>query len=41
MLLGLRSTSLKGRPGRAQAVLIAGNAAIVIAIPLATAWLNA
>ena len=34
-------TSLKGRPGRVQAVLIAGPAAIVIAIALAAAWISA
>ena len=34
-------TSLKGRPGRVQAVLIAGPAAIVIAIALAAAWVSA
>jgi len=33
-------TSLKGRPGRVQAVLIGGPAAIVIAIALATAWFS-
>jgi hypothetical protein len=33
-------TSLKGRPGRVQAVLIGGPAAIVIAIALAAAWVN-
>ena len=35
-----RYTSLKGRPGRVQAVLIAGPAAIVIAIALGAAWIN-
>ena len=33
-------TSLKGRPVRVQAVLIAGPAAIAIAIALAAAWIN-
>jgi len=41
VLFGQRYTTLKGRPGRVQAVLIAGPAAIVIAIALATAWINA
>ena len=40
MLFGLRYTSLKGRPGRVQAVFIAANAAVVTAIALAAAWLN-
>jgi hypothetical protein len=40
MLFGLRYTSLKGRPGRVQAVFIAANTAIVIAIALGAAWLN-
>ena len=40
MLFSQRYTSLKGRPGRVQAVLIAGPAAIVIAIALAAAWIN-
>jgi hypothetical protein len=31
---------LKGRPGRVQAVFIAGNAAIVIAIMLVATWLR-
>ena len=39
-LFGQRYTSLKGRPGRVQAVLIAGPAAIVIAIALGAAWIN-
>jgi hypothetical protein len=33
-------TSLKGRPGRVQAVLIGGQAAVVMAIALGAAWLN-
>ena len=33
-------TSLKGRPGRVQAVLIGGPAVIVIAIALGSAWIN-
>jgi hypothetical protein len=40
-LYSQRYTNLKGRPGRVQAVLIAGPAAIVIAIALATAWISA
>jgi hypothetical protein len=40
MLFGLRYTSLKGRPGRVQALFIAGNSAIVVAIMLAAAWLS-
>jgi hypothetical protein len=40
-LLSLRYTSLKGRSGRVQAVFIGVNAAIVTAIMLASAWLNA
>ena len=35
-----RYTSLKGRPGRVQAVLIGGQSAIVLAIVLGAAWLN-
>ena len=37
-VFGLRYTSLKGRPGRVQAVFIAGLSAIVIAIALDAAW---
>jgi hypothetical protein len=33
-------TSLKGRSGRVQAVLIGGQSAFVIAVALATAWIN-
>ena len=40
LLFSQHYTSLKGRPGRVQAVLIGGPAAIVIAIALATAWLG-
>jgi len=40
MLFSQRYTSLKGRRGRVQAVLIAGPAAIVMAITLAAAWIN-
>lgn len=40
MLFGLRHTSLKGRPGRVQAVFIAGNTAIVTAIMLVATWIN-
>ena len=40
MLFSQRYTSLKGRAGRVQAVLIAGPATIVIAIALAAAWVN-
>ena len=40
-LLSLRYTSLKGRTGLVQAVFIAGNAGIVMAIMLTAAWLNA
>jgi hypothetical protein len=39
-LFSQRYTSLKGRPGRVQAVLIGGPVAIVIAIALSAAWLN-
>lgn len=39
-LIGQRYTSLKGRSGRAQAVLIGGQSAFVIAVALATAWIN-
>ena len=35
-----RYTYLKGRPGRVQAALIGGPAAIVIAIALSAAWIN-
>jgi hypothetical protein len=34
-------TTLKGRPALVQAVLIGGQAAVVIAIALAAAWINA
>jgi hypothetical protein len=34
-------TTLKGRPAVVQAVLIGGQAAVVIAIALASAWINA
>lgn len=40
MLFSQRYTSLKGRPGLVQAVLIAGPAAIVIAIALGAAWVS-
>ena len=40
VLFSQRYTSLKGRPGRVQAVLIGGPAAIVIGIALAAAWVN-
>lgn len=40
MLLSQRYTSLKGRPGRVQTVLIGGPAAFVVAIALAAAWIN-
>ena len=40
-LVGQRYTDLKGRSGRVQAVLIGGPAAIVMAIALASAWINA
>jgi len=40
MLFGQHYTSMKGRSGRVQAVLIGGPAAIVIAIALAAAWIN-
>jgi hypothetical protein len=40
MLFSQRYTSLKGRPGRVQAVFIASFSAIVIAIALAAAWIN-
>lgn len=33
-------TTLKGRPGRVQAVLIGGQSAILLAIALGTAWIN-
>ena len=39
-LFSQRYTDLKGRPGRVQAVFIAGPTAIVIAIALAAAWSN-
>jgi len=39
-LFSQRYTTLKGRSGRVQAVLIGGPAAIVIAIALAAAWLS-
>ena len=39
-LFSQRYTTLKGRSGRAQAVLIGGPAAIVIAIVLAAVWLS-
>ena len=41
VLFGQRYTSFKGRSGRVQAVLIGVTSAIVIAIALGTAWLNA
>jgi len=40
LALSQRYTSLKGRPGRVQAVLIGGQAAFVIAIALAAAWVS-
>jgi hypothetical protein len=40
LLFSKRYTDLKGRSARVQAVLIAGPAAIVIAIVLAAVWLN-
>ena len=40
-LFSLRYTSLKGRTGLVQAVFIIGIAAIVMAITLGAAWLNA
>jgi hypothetical protein len=40
LLFSQRYTSLKGRPGRVQAVLIGCPAAIVIAIALSAAWMN-
>ena len=39
-IFGQRYTDVKGRPGRVQAVLLGGPAAIVIAIALASAWIN-
>ena len=39
-LFSLRYTSLKGRPGRVQAVFIAGNAAVVTAIMLVATWVS-
>ena len=39
-IFGQRYTDLKGRSGRVQAVLLGGPAAIVIAIALASAWIN-
>lgn len=39
-VLSQRYTSLKGRSNRVQAVLIGGQAVIVIAIALAAAWFN-
>ena len=40
-LFSLRYTSLKGRAGLVQAVFIVGTGAIVMAIALGAAWLNA
>jgi len=39
-LYSKRYTTLKGRPGRTQAVLIAGPAAIAIGIVLAAIWIT-
>ncbi len=41
ILVGLRYTSLKGRPSRVQAIFILGLSAILLAIALIAAWLNA
>ena len=40
VLFSQRYTSMKGRPGRVQAVLIGGPATVVIAIALAAAWVS-
>ena len=40
LLFSQRYTDLKGKSGRVQAVLIAGPAALVVAIVLTAAWLN-
>lgn len=41
ILVGLRYTSLKGRPARVQAIFILGLSAILMAMSLIAEWLGA
>jgi hypothetical protein len=41
LLMGLRYTSLKGRPARVQAIFILGLSAILLAVSLIATWLGA